>query len=331
MNKYKLGICGGTFDFFHAGHKDFLKKVLEKSKKVILGITSDLYINSFKGKEGIESFAARKKSVEEFLKSSGSKDRVRIIPIDNPFEPLLTDSVNPKVIFVTAQTKNTAEEINQKRKDIKLPELEIIVLPMVLAEDGGIISSSRIRNGEINRKGKLYLNPKWKNKKLMLPANVRSILQQPFGEVLNKIPKGLDGSKVITIGDITTQKFNRNNSNQFLSIVDFLVKRKKKFSSLSELGFTGSEETLKTKNPPGTVTSELFELIRKVFQTKDKKAKVILVEGEEDLAVLPVVLAAPLGFSIFYGQPGQGLVRVNVNEENKERVYKLVKSFISRA
>ena len=157
---------------------------------------------------------------------------------------------------------------------------------------------------------------------------MRPILSKPFGEVLNKTPKTLEGSKTITIGDITTQEFNKNNTNQFISIVDFMVRRQKKFNSLSELGFTGSEEVLRIKNFPGTINSELFKTAEKIFQAKNSAAKVILIDGEEDLSVLPVLLSAPLGFSIFYGQPGQGLVKVNVTEENKEKAYKLVDSFI---
>jgi len=66
-----------------------------------------------------------------------------------------------------------------------------------------------------------------------------------------------------------------------------------------------------------------------VKEAFDKKTKtVILVGGEDDLAVLPVLLIAPLGFSIYYGQPGEGLVRVDVTEENKEKAYRLVEKFI---
>ncbi len=327
MAKYSLGVCGGTFDFFHAGHKAFISEGLKKSEEIILGITSDSYIKSFKGKEGIENFAVRKKAVEEFLESSGFKDRVKIISINNPYEPLLTKSFDPEVIFVTPQTKNTGDVINKKRKKKSLKTLKIIVLPLKKADDGKVISSTRIRNGEINRNGALYVSPKWKNKKLILPFVMRSVLQRPMGKILKEIPKGLESSKIITIGDITTGQFNKNDANQFLSIVDFLVQRQKKFNALSELGFTGSEETLKVKNPPGTITHELFEMVRKVFQEKNMKTKVILIEGEEDLSVLPVLLVAPLGFYIFYGQPNQGLVKVNVNEGNKEKVYNLLEKF----
>jgi len=326
VKKYNLVICGGTFDLFHKGHKTFIKEALNLSEEIILAITSDLYVKSFKNEYAVEDFETRKNAVEEFLDSQGVQGRVSIISIDDIYGPLLTSSMNPQGIVVTSQTEATAIEINKGRKIKKLPLLEIVVLPMDLSEDGKVMSSTRVRSGDINREGKLYINPTWINKKLALPAEVRSILQLPLGEILKEIPKGLQASKTITIGDVTTKAFNENNINQFLSIVDFMVQRQKKFSSLSDLGFKHTK-ALEIKNPPGTINSELFKILEKIFQVKKNETSVILIEGEEDLSVLPVLLASPLGFSIFYGQPGEGLVRVDVNAENKEKAYKLVESF----
>lgn len=140
----------------------------------------------------------------------------------------------------------------------------------------------------------------------------------------------------MAIGDITVQKFNEKNVGQFLSIVDFLVQRQIKFHQLSELGLN-SQNVQKVKNSHGTITPELFWAIEKAFSLKNRN--IILVEGEEDLAVLPVLLIAPLGFTIFYGQPARiamqsiagrpnvGLVRIEVTEENKEKAYQLTDSF----
>lgn len=324
MTKYKLVACGGTFDLLHAGHKSFIQNILKVSKNVVIGLTSDAYVESFKEGKEIEPFENRKKVLEQFLTSINAAQRVQIVPIDDYFGPLLSNEFNPQAIAVTSVTEQMAIDINQKRKAKKLPELEILKVPLKTAQDEKILSATRIRNGEINRSGRLYVNPKWRNSTLVLPESLRLELQHPWGEVLFEIPKNINPAKTVTIGDINTQTFNQNNVGQFLSIIDFLVQRQPKFHNLLELGIT-TKVFRKVKNLHGTISLELFQSICEAFKNKDKK--VILVEGEEDLAVLPVMLVAPLGYSIFYGQPNVGMVKIQVTEENKEKAYQLVSQF----
>lgn len=325
MKKHDLIVCGGTFDLLHKGHKSFLSRALSLSNKLLLGITSNSYIESFKNAD-VEDFEIRKDAVINFLDSLGAVGRVEIVPINQAYEPLLTSEFSPGAIAVTYQTEKTAVEINEKRKELNLPPLEIIIIPMDLGEDGKEISSTRIRNGEINQSGRLYVNPNWADKTLILPEALRSELHKPFGKIHESVPSGLIPGKTVTIGDITTQKLNDEGVGQFLSIVDFQVKREKKFDKLSELGFE-EIETVNLKNQHGTISNKLFNAVRKAFESR--KRQVILVEGEEDLSFLPVMLIAPLGFSVLYGQPDQGLVEVLVTEENKEKVYELVSKFNS--
>jgi cytidyltransferase-like protein len=324
MAKFSLIACGGTFDLLHAGHKSFIQDVLSRSEKVVLGMTSDVYVRSFKDGNKIEPFVVRKKVLEQFLESISAKERVQIVSINDFYGPLLTNEFNPQAIAVTSQTEHMVSDINQKRKEKNLSELPKILIALKTADDGKVISATRIRNGEINRNGRLYLNPEWKNKQLTLPENLRPALQQPWGEVLSDVPIGVDRSKTIAIGDIATQTFNQKKIGQFLSIIDFVVQRQIKFHDISELNFS-HRNIEKAKNPHGTITPELISAIENAFKTASEK--IILVDGEEDLTLLPVMLIAPLGFSVFYGQPNQGLVRVDVTEENKERIYQVVSRF----
>lgn len=324
MKKYQL-IASGTFDLLHKGHKSFLKKSLEFSDEVIVCITSNSYVESFKNAKDVEDYEIRKRKVIEFLESIGAIKKTTIIPIDDIYGPLLATQFDPQGIAVTPENEKNAVKINSERAKKGLPKLEIKVIPMDLAEDGKEISSTRIRNGEINRDGRLYVRKSWLRNSLVLPQSLRSTLQRPYGKVLSSIPSGLDASKIITIGDVTTQKFNGNKIGQFLSIVDFQVQRKKAFDNLSDLGFQKEMEAVRVDNPAGTIAPSLFASIQKRFDSN--KRKLILVNGEEDLAVLPVLLIAPLGFVIFYGQPNVGLVRVEVTEENKEKAFDLVSKF----
>jgi cytidyltransferase-like protein len=324
MTKFNLVVCGGTFDLLHAGHKSFIRDVLNISEKVLLGITDDSYVQNSKNGLGIEDFQTRKFAVERFLNSLSASNKVQVVGISNAYEPYLETSLDYQAIVITEQTEQAALEINAKRKQNNVPQLQVIISEMKKAQDGKEISSTRIRNGEINRDGRLYLNSEWQNKKLILPDKLRSKLQEPWGKILSEIPNNLDGAKTIVVGDATAQKFNQKNIKQFLSIVDFQIQRKFAFQNLSELGFA-NEDVQKIKSVHGSVSPELLKAVQSAFNSKNRT--VILIEGEDDLAVLPVLLIAPLGFSIFYGQPNQGLVQINVTEENKEKAYQLVQHF----
>ncbi len=321
----KQMIASGTFDLLHNGHKSFLKKSLEIGDEIIVCITSDSYVKSFKEGRDIESFELRRSSVAEFLESIGAKGRTRIVSIDDIYGPLLTDEYNPQGIAVTPENEKTGLLINSERTKKGLEELEIKVIEMEKAEDGEVISSSRIRSGMIDREGKLYVDPKWKDRKLILPRDLRGELAKPFGKVLNFAPNHIDPDKTIAIGDVTTKMFNEKNLTHKLSVIDFVVKREKKFDQLSQLGFDERIETRIVENAAGEIRWELFESIKNALF--DGERSVILVNGEEDLAVLPAILAAPLGFKIYYGQPDRGLIEILVTEEKKKETKGLVEKF----
>lgn len=53
----------------------------------------------------------------------------------------------------------------------------------------------------------------------------------------------------------------------------------------------------------------------------------IYVDGEEDLAVIPAVLAAPDGAVVLYGQPCEGVVALLVDAERKKKAEWLLSLF----
>ena len=58
-------------------------------------------------------------------------------------------------IIISPETRPTAEEINNIRKQKGKKPLQIIQIPFVLADDNVPISSTRIRNKEINKDGSI--------------------------------------------------------------------------------------------------------------------------------------------------------------------------------
>jgi hypothetical protein len=57
------------------------------------------------------------------------------------------------------------------------------------------------------------------------------------------------------------------------------------------------------------------------------KKYLVVVEGEEDLLVIPLVLYLKEGTYVVYGQPNAGVVALEVNEFSRFRVKSLFESF----
>jgi hypothetical protein len=57
-----------------------------------------------------------------------------------------------------------------------------------------------------------------------------------------------------------------------------------------------------------------------------QESGVLKIMGEEDLLGLPLIHSLPLGSVMFYGQPGMGVVMIEVNEETKGKFARFIKS-----
>lgn len=334
MKQFNLVVAGGTFDHFHKGHKEFLQFILSCSKRVVLGLTSDQYVEHTR-QTSIENYSQRKQALEKFLETQKARSRVEIASIDTLFIPKHWEKLPLEAIVVSKDTKLGADEINKRRRRQGLTPLEILIAPLLKGQDGNIISSTRIRNGEINREGKPFIDPMWLTRTLQITEELRRQLKLPFGLLIKdfiswKNTNPLSQSLVITVGDVVTKSVNDLSIKNKISIVDFYVERKKTFSSLSELGFSNKETVFTVDNPRGSLTPELFQVAQKIFNLSKQKRIVVKVNGEEDLAVLPMILAAPLGFIILYGQPHEGVVLIHITEEQKERAYKITCQFSTR-
>lgn len=73
---------------------------------------------------------------------------------------------------------------------------------------------------------------------------------------------------------------------------------------------------MRVPNAPATIDKEAWEVLREAVTLKRRVA--VVVEGEEDLLVLPLLAEMPLGSVIAYGQPHEGLVVVTVTGEKRD-------------
>lgn len=318
-HKFAHVVVGGTFDLLHQGHKQLLQKAFSLGENVSIGLTTDSF-NRERNKITSQDQNIRKKNLVSFLNDNNYADRYSIIWIDDIYGTSTTDTTL-EAIVVTEETLPNAMRINDMRNTNGLRELEIIVTPYVTDAKGEVISSSKIRE---ESKGQVrYLKLLLEKSGIQLGEVVREKLKKPFG-ILTKVEDLMIATQpIITVGDVTTQRVLATGNRPHLSIIDLKVQRKMLYKKISDLGFDEKEKSVRVVNPPGEISRDLIVEIQKVLQ-KGTSTKVIQVEGEEDLAVIPVVLLSSLGTKVLYGQPNEGLVDIIVDEAIKQKLAKLL-------
>ena len=153
MTRYNLVATGGTFDIIHKGHIELLRKSFSISSKVIIGLSSDELVKKM-GKKISNNYHQRFESLSTAIEKNFPNSSYQISKLENDFGPAVLEE-GVEALVVSEETKNTGPILNQLRAKKNLPPVEVIVVPMVLAKDGSIISTTRIRDSEIDNEGNL--------------------------------------------------------------------------------------------------------------------------------------------------------------------------------
>ena len=126
-----------------------------------------------------------------------------------------------------------------------------------------------------------------------------------------------DNSYIITVGDRTTEKMIDFDLIPSLQIIDGVEKRQKR-----ELPKLENTTELTVDNPATEITSQSIDVIKQAFTLQSPVRMV--VNGEEDLLVIPVCIHAPDNAVVLYGQPNEGLVIVKITSEIRNKTQKLL-------
>ena len=154
MQKYDIVALGGTFDIIHDGHMKLLNKAFSISNKAIIGLTSD-ELAAKKGKNLLKNYHERFEALKSVIEKNFPKSSYEISKLENDFGPAVIEG-SVQALVVSKETSNKGILLlNELRSKGNLPPVETVVVPMVLAKDGGIISTTRIKNSEIDSSGNL--------------------------------------------------------------------------------------------------------------------------------------------------------------------------------
>lgn len=157
---------------------------------------------------------------------------------------------------------------------------------------------------------------------LILPEEHRRLFKEPFGVLyrsMDEIVPIIEGRDVYTVGDVVTHNLQKKGITPAVAVVDGYTMR----SPCNRMPAVHGE-CIQVKNPAGTLTDELICALERAVRNPPST---IIVDGEEDLAVIPLVLTAREGAIVLYGQPQKGVVLRTIDSEARKTAQRLLAHF----
>ena len=333
MMSTTLCLVGGTFDCFHAGHEALLESAL-KFDYVEVWISSDTIAREKDPR--IASLSSRKSAILDWA----SGRNLSCHELDDSWgpAPFREDATH---IVCTPETYSNCSIINKMRVENGLVPLNIVEVQHVSASDGSPISSTRIRQGSIDREGKPWIRSTDLDYVVRMPSKLDDELKKPMGELfqgpeeeptvamraaLQSIPK--ETPCIVAVGDVTVAALLECGWVPDVGVIDGMTKRQKWDGELDPSSFVGH---LNCESPPGQLTPDLLESIDLALEfafSEDGGPVLLEVDGEEDLSPIYIHLLAPIGTAVLYGQPSQGVVLRITDTETKVRSRLILDSFV---
>jgi uncharacterized protein (UPF0218 family) len=158
-----------------------------------------------------------------------------------------------------------------------------------------------------------------------LQPALRPKLKEPMGPLYTDAEALLAaaGDPLITVGDMVTYHLLEAGRVPDVALVDERTERSAVDDSVVA-AFEGFDREVTVENPPAVLTTGLLQTLQDAIGRAGTGSTLVVVDGEEDLATLPALVAAPTGASIVYGQPGEGMVLVEVDLTSTDRARDLL-------
>ncbi len=173
MPRFETVATGGTFDLLHRGHLELLREAFSISSLVIIGLTGDDFA-ARRGKIPFNNYLRRFENLAALIKEHFPGSEFAIVRLDDDFGPAVlgggvagspgaaASSVatagrtvgGVQALVASEETAHRGDHLNRLRARKDLPPVQVVAVPMVMAHDGRRLSSTRLRNSEVDFDGK---------------------------------------------------------------------------------------------------------------------------------------------------------------------------------
>ncbi|ELZ46720.1 hypothetical protein C463_03794 [Halorubrum californiense DSM 19288] len=171
---------------------------------------------------------------------------------------------------------------------------------------------------------------------LTLPESLRDAFKEPLGPVTTDaaaLLRAVDETRerhgspdegaprLVAVGDVVTYHLREAGRVPDAALVDGKTEREAVREEIATALSATDERRIPVENPAAALSAALLDALAEGLAAAEPVT--IQVTGEEDLAALPAMLAAPLGSTVVYGQPGEGMVRVAITPETRREAREL--------
>lgn len=142
--KYRKVALGGTFSFFHVGHRYLLKSALSLGENVIIGVVSDEFASKLRKRHPIEPYEIRALRVLRYcLRKASRGQRVTVTALDDIEGPAAIDP-SVEAVVATEETALNAIELSINRLKRGLKPTNVEVIEPILDESHLPVSSTKL-------------------------------------------------------------------------------------------------------------------------------------------------------------------------------------------
>lgn len=159
---------------------------------------------------------------------------------------------------------------------------------------------------------------------LRLPERLRRFLGGVHGKVIMS-PLDIDLSRLlVSVGDVCSVRLMEAGIRPDMIVVDMQTKRGEMIPDSVPCDRLRKD----VANPAGWITPELCQALEEVLPevVARKRGVAVVIDGEEDLAVIPVILTFPEGTQIVYGVPDLGMAMLIITSGLRSRAQEILET-----